>query len=249
MIENTTVLLLVLSGVVILMSALLKGMTGFGFALLAIPFLSLIYPVRTLVPAMAVFNLITSALLLLKIRERIAWRYFIPMFLASLAGIPLGIYMLDFLDETALRVIIGVMLVAVSLKMLSGIPLARRFREKPIVFAGFLSGVLSGSISAGGPPLVIAMNRKGYGKELFRGVFAWFSTFSAFFALAGFYANGLLTKPSYELALYFSPLLLIGSSLGNRFAYRINAEKFKRIVMLVNVFTGVGTIVSAFIMH
>jgi uncharacterized membrane protein YfcA len=247
--ENITLLLWIASGVVILLSALLKGMTGFGFALLAVPFLSLIYPVKVLVPAMAIFNLITSVLLLLKIRERVSWRYFIPMLLASFGGIPLGIYMLDFLDERALRIIIGVMLVAVSLKMLMGIPLARRFRDKPIFFAGFLSGLLTGSISAGGPPLVIAMNRKGYSKDLFRGIFAWFSTFSSFFTIAGFYADGLLVKPSFELALFFSPLLLLGSSLGNRYASVVDANKFKRVVVLVNVFTGVATILSGILLH
>lgn len=242
-----TVLLIVVSGVVILMSSLLKGMTGFGFALLAIPFLSLIYPVKVLVPAMTIFNLITSVILLLKIRERISWYYFIPMFVASLGGIPLGIYLLDYLDEEVLRIIIGVTLTFLSLKMLSGIPLARRFRDKPVFFAGFLSGILSGSVSLGGPPLVIAMNRKNYNKDLFRGIFAWFSVFSSFFALAGFYVKGMIPSDSLRLSLYYTPLLFLGSSLGNKLAGLVNAEKFKRVVVVVNVFTGVITVISAII--
>ncbi|PWD97909.1 sulfite exporter TauE/SafE family protein [Marinilabilia rubra] len=240
-----TLLLVLLSGLVILMASLLKGMTGFGFALISIPFLSMMYSVKVLVPAMAMFNLITSIILLLKIREKVSWYYFIPMFAASLGGIPLGIYMLDYLDEKVLRIIIGAILIMVSVKMLIGIPLAKKFRNKPIIFAGFLSGVLSGSVSLGGPPLVIAMNRKNYSKELFRGIFAWFSTFSSFFALAAFYVRGLIPAGSMNLALYYSPLLLIGSSLGNRWASLINAEKFKRVVIIVNVFTGVLTVVSA----
>jgi uncharacterized membrane protein YfcA len=240
-----TVLLIVLSGLVILMSSLLKGMTGFGFALIAIPFLSLVYTIKVLVPAMTIFNLITSVLLLLKIRERISWIYFVPMSLASLGGIPLGIYLLDYFNENVLRIIIGVILIFVSIKMLSGIPLARRFRDKPIVFAGFLSGILSGSVSLGGPPLVIAMNRKNYSKDLFRGVFAWFSTFSSFFALAALYAKSLVPDASLKLALYYTPLLLIGSTIGNKLAAIVNAEKFKRVVIIVNVFTGVITVISA----
>lgn len=242
-----TVLLIVVSGVVILMSSLLKGMTGFGFALLAIPFLSLIYPIKVLVPAMTIFNLVTSVILLLKIRERISWYYFIPMFVASLGGIPLGIYLLDYLNENVLRIIIGVILVFLSLKMLSGIPLARRFRDKPIFFAGFLSGILSGSVSLGGPPLVIAMNRKNYSKDFFRGVFAWFSVFSSFFALAGFYAKGLIPADSLNISLYYTPLLLLGSTIGNKLASVVNADKFKRVVVVANVFAGIITVVSAFI--
>ena len=240
-----TLLLVLLSGLVILMASLLKGMTGFGFALISIPFLSMMYSVKVLVPAMAMFNLITSIILLLKIREKVSWYYFIPMFVASLGGIPLGIYMLDYFDEKALRIIIGAILILASAKMLAGIPLAQRFRNKPIVFAGFLSGVLTGSVSLGGPPLVIAMNRKNYSKELFRGIFAWFSTFSSFFTLAAFYVRGLIPDGSLNLALYYSPLLLIGSSLGNRWAALINAEKFRKVVIVINVFTGIITVVTA----
>lgn len=244
-----TLLLILLSGVVILMASLLKGMTGFGFALIAIPFLSIMYSVKVLVPAMAMFNLLSSIILLLKIREKISWYYFIPMFAASMGGIPLGIYMLDFLDEKVLRIIIGGILIIVSAKMLAGVSIAKRFRNKPIVFAGFLSGILSGSVSLGGPPLVIAMNRKNYSKELFRGIFAWFSTFSSFFALAAFYVRGLVPAGSLNMALYYSPLLLIGSSLGNRWASLINPEKFKRVVVIINVFTGVVTVVSAILAY
>jgi hypothetical protein len=131
--------------------------------------------------------------------------------------------------------------------MLSGIPLARRFRDKPVFFAGFLSGILSGSVSLGGPPLVIAMNRKNYNKDLFRGIFAWFSVFSSFFALAGFYVKGMIPSDSLRLSLYYTPLLFLGSSLGNKLAALVNAEKFKRVVVVVNVFTGVITVISAII--
>lgn len=243
--NEMTFLLIVLSGLVILMSSLLKGMTGFGFALIAIPFLSFFYPIKILVPAMAIFNLISSFALLLKIRERISWFYFVPMFAASLAGIPLGVFLLDLLDERVLRIIIGGVLVFISIKMLSGIPIAKRFKNKPIVFAGFMSGILSGSVSLGGPPLVIAMNRKNYSKDFFRGVFAWFSTFSSFVAIAAFYARGLMPAASIKLSLYYTPFLFLGASLGNRLSKMVNAQKFKRIVVVVNVFTGLITIISA----
>jgi len=243
--SEMTFLLIVLSGLVILLSSLLKGMTGFGFALIAIPFLSFFYPIKVLVPAMAIFNLVSSAALLLKIRETISWYYFVPMFAASLAGIPFGVFLLDLLDESVLRIIIGVTLLLISIKMLSGIPLAKRFKDKPIVFAGFMSGILSGSVSLGGPPLVIAMNRKNYSKDFFRGVFAWFSTFSSFFAIAAFYVRGLMPLASVKLSLYYIPLLFLGASLGNRLSKMVNPHKFKRIVVVVNVFTGVITVISA----
>jgi len=112
--------------------------------------------------------------------------------------------------------------------MLGKINLAKRFKNMPIVFAGFLSGILNTSISVGGPPIVIAMTRKGYGKDLFRGALAWFSMFSALFTTAAYVAKNLVPNESLILAIGCTPLLLLGSRWGNNWSIKIHPEKFKK---------------------
>lgn len=238
------VYLLVLSAIIIFAASVVKGVTGFGFALLAVPLLSLIFPIAMLVPAMVLFNLITSFFILVKIHEKIKWYYIVPMFVASLGGIPLGIYALAYLDAQTLKLIIGGIIFIFSLKMLKGVKLAKKNIKLPIVFAGFVSGLLTSSVSIGGPPLVIAMIRKGYNKEVFRALLSWFNVFTCLFSSVAFYVKGFMTPDSMKLAIFSLPLLFLGSAWGSKISTKFDQKQFKRIVILLNAFTGLLIVVS-----
>ena len=242
--HDITVIQIILCALVILSAAFIKGMTGFGFALLAVPFLSLLFPMQVLVPAMSLFNLITSLVILFKLQEKIKAYYFIPMFIASLGGIPLGIYALEYVSSESLRLITGILVILFSVQMLGKVKLAKRYLQFPIIFAGFISGILNSAISVGGPPLVIAMNRKGYSKDRFRGVFAWFSTFSAFFTTAAFLMKGMIEMESVNLALFCLPILFFGSHIGSKFSTKIEPDKFRKIVIGINIVTGSFIVIS-----
>ncbi|WP_372751457.1 sulfite exporter TauE/SafE family protein [Labilibaculum sp.] len=245
--HDISIIQIVLCGIVILSAAFIKGMTGFGFALLAVPFLSLIFPMQILVPAMSLFNLVSSLVILLKLQEKIKAYYFIPMFVASLGGIPLGVYALEYVSSDTLRLITGILVILFSVQMLGKIKLAKHFLNFPIVFAGFVSGILSSSISVGGPPLVIAMNRKGYPKDKFRGVFAWFGTFSSFFTTVAFLMKGMIEMQSVNLSLFCLPILFFGSHVGAKFSGKIEPDKFRKIVIGINIITGSFIVISSLV--
>jgi len=236
--------LLVITAIVILASSVIKGITGFGFSLLAIPFLSFIFPMNILVPALVIFNLVTSILVLIKLEEKVRAYYIVPMMIAALIGIPFGIYVLTYIDANVLKIVISLTVILFSIKMLKGVKLAKHNLKKPLVFAGFVSGLLTSSISIGGPPLVFALDRKGYTKELFRGIFVWFMVFSSLFSTIGFLYKGLLSFETVKYASFALPLLFIGSGWGVKIASRINAFKFRKLVIYLNVFTGLIMLIS-----
>jgi len=238
---------IVLTIFIILLAATLKGITGFGFALFAVPLLSLIFPMTMLVPALALFNVITSVYILFGLKEKVKWYYIVPMFVASLGGIPLGIYALEYLNEDTLKIIAGIMVIIFSLKLLKGVKLAKKRIKLPVVFAGFLSGILTSSISIGGPPLVIAFTRKGYNKEIFRSIFSWFTVFSSLFASVAFYMKGMMTNDAITFAVVAIPLLIMGSGWGSKIAQRIQQEQFRKLVIYINIFTGVVIVLSTLI--
>lgn len=239
--------LLVITVIVILTSSVVKGITGFGFSLIAIPFLSFIFPMDVLIPALVIFNLVTSVLVLIKLEEKIRAYYLIPMMLAALIGIPFGVFVLTYIDQNILKLIISFLVIFFSIKMLKGVKLAKKNIEKPLVFAGFVSGLLTSSISIGGPSLVIALDRKGYSKELFRGVFIWFMVFSSLFSSIAFYYKGLLHLETLKYVSFTLPILFIGSVWGTKIARHLNAIKFRKVVIYLNVFTGLFMLVSTLI--
>lgn len=239
----------ILSAVVILTAAVLKGLTGFGFALFAVPLLSVMIPIQVLVPSMTLFNLLASIYLLMKIRVKLKTRYFLPMFVASLAGIPIGVYALQTLNEEVLRLLVGTVIVVFSMLLLLGNKREPRYKSKPIVFAGFLSGILGSSVSIDGPPIAFAMNRKKYSKNLFRANFAIFGLLTSFFTSITFFIKGILVAASFKFTAFLFPLLLVGSGLGNRWAKNIKQEKFRKVVIVLNFVTGLAVVLMTVLKH
>ncbi|WP_430972583.1 sulfite exporter TauE/SafE family protein [Sunxiuqinia rutila] len=241
----------VISVVVVLMAALLKGMTGFGFALLAVPLLSLLFPIQSLIPAMTLFNLITSVYLLASIKLKVKAKHFVPMLLASFAGIPLGVYVLTYFPEQTLELAAGISIFSISMVFLLGgnQPVPEERRKKPIVFAGFLSGLLTSSMSIGGPPLALAMNRKGYSKESFRKIFALVSVVNAAISSVLYVVHGIFVAFSLKFTIFLLPVIVLGTKLGDGLSQKVNQLFFRKVILYINLLLGlfiiVRTLVSA----
>ena len=235
----------VISIVVILMASLLKGMTGFGFALMAIPLLTFFFPMHALVPAMTLLNLLTSVYILSHIKLKIKGKYFVPMLLASFIGIPVGVFALSKFPESTLQLTTGVSIISVSIFFLLGNSrsLSVEQQNKPIVFAGFISGLMTSSMSIGGPPIALAMNRKGYSKEYFRKIFALISVINAVISTTLYIAKGFFPIFSLKFTLFVLPAILIGSKLGDVLSKRINQMQFKKMILYLNLFLGAFIVV------
>jgi len=241
----------IISAVVVLMAALLKGMTGFGFALLAVPLLSFMFPIQSLIPAMTIFNLVTSIYILASIRLKVKAKYILPMLIASFIGIPIGVYVLTYFPEKMLELAAGISIFSISMVfLLSGNqPAPEKKRGKPIVFAGFLSGILSSSMSIGGPPIALAMNRKGYSKESFRKIFALVSVANASISSVLYVVKGIFVAFSVKFAIYLLPVILLGSKIGNMLALKINQLLFRKVILYLNMALGIFIIVRTIVGH
>ena len=238
-----------ISVVVILMASLLKGMTGFGFALLALPVLTIFFPMQALVPAMTLFNLFTSLYILANIRLKIELKSLFPMLLASFIGIPAGVYLLKYLPERTMVLTTGISIFSLSMVFLLGsnkeIPESRK--RKPIVFAGFLSGFMASSMSIGGPPIALAMNRKGYSKERFRKMFALVSVINAVISTILYVAKGIFVAFSLKFAIILFPIMLLGSKLGDVLARRVDQLQFRRMILYLNMLLGLFIVVRTLV--
>ena len=238
-----------ISILVILLASLLKGITGFGFALMALPILTIFFPMQLLVPAMTIFNLVTSIYILTKIKLKIKAKYVIPMLLTSFIGLPVGVYVLKYLPETTLELVTGISIFSISVFFLLGNmgELSEKKKSKPIVFAGFISGLMSSSMSIGGPAIALAMNRKGYSKEHFRKIFAVISVVNAAVASILYIAKGLFLPFSVKFSLVMFPILLIGSKIGNSLSGKVNQLQFKKAILYLNLILGLFIIIRTVI--
>jgi uncharacterized membrane protein YfcA len=148
--------LLGLAALVTLLAAGVQGVTGFGHALLAIGFLSLLYGARDAILLLTLLAPAIAIVVFLRLRKDVDWRETawlgIPVLVASVPGI----WLFQVLPTDALRRVVGVLLIVFTVWFASPLsPSRRRLARGWTLGAGVAAGFLGGLTSTGGPPLVL----------------------------------------------------------------------------------------------
>src|SRR5262245_17759162 len=127
-------------------AALVAGLAGFAFGLVAAAvWLHILTPVQTATLIIA-FGLIVQGFAVWKLRRALQWSRLWPFLLGGLLGVPLGVAVLGFANPDYMRAGVGVLLIAYSIHGLA------RPAMKPVVAgaradagAGRLDGILGGA--------------------------------------------------------------------------------------------------------
>ena len=227
-------------------AAVTQSLTGFGFALVMVPLLSLVWDVKSAVAASTVLGAVTLLPLLFEARRHVRLRAAAALFAGSLLGIPLGLLILERTDPEVLKILVGFVVIAASI-------LAYRVREvrsmrpgvAPAVAAGAVSGVVGGSTSMGGPPAIFYLLGTEGNLRAFRGTLLAFFLPNALVRIAGLAALGRVTPDVLRFSAIALPAMAIGLLAGAWLRYRVREETFRLLVLLVLILTSIGVIVSA----
>jgi uncharacterized protein len=140
---------------IVTLAGLMRGITGFGGAMLMAPPLSfLIGPVPTVGTALM---LETAAALVMfpdawpKINKPILFYLTVP----ACFSVPIGGYLLVTLDPWVARKVIAIVVVAFSIALLAGLRYSSAPRPLTSVVLGGIVGVLLGATSVGAPPVIL----------------------------------------------------------------------------------------------
>ena len=130
---------------VIFIATVIRSAFGFGEALVAVPLLSLVVPVKISAP-LAVLVSITAALVIIaQDWHKIHFRSAVHLVLSTFLGIPLGLWLLSAAPEPIVKAVLAVVIVAFSVYCLvSRMPFELKNDRLSWVF-GFLAGVLGGA--------------------------------------------------------------------------------------------------------
>lgn len=231
---------------IIIFSSLLKGVTGFGFALFSFPLLLMWYAPKEIIPVLMVCNFITSFMIVLQKKEQKLLDRSSYLLIGS-GGIftVLGVLALSSSDGKLLIHISGVIfLILVLYTIIQKKPKAnKQLKQKSYLIAGGLIGFLTGAISVSGPPLAIFLNRANVSNRKFREIFAAFSLVTAFVAIIGYYHAEILTKQTMITSLYFAPILLGGTILGKKLNSWMSIKSFQTINIILTAISSLLLIV------
>lgn len=230
---------IILAGLIIFASALVQGATSFGFSLLALPLLGLMLDLKTIVPMLVLFSLIMNIIILVRLKQMPHLSTLIPMFIIAVVFTPIGVQILKVMDESLLKILIGILLIVVAMLLKRGYRVHLKNERLSFMIAGMLSGVFNGSVSISGPPIVVMLSNNDTERDLFRISLTTYFLLLNIVTVFLYVQGGLLSVPVVKTYALLIPFLIGGTVAGTVLGSRINEDRFKGIVLNLLVVMGI----------
>lgn len=224
--------------------ALIAGLSGFAFGLVAASiWLYILTPLQTATLIIA-FGLIVQGYSVWKLRHALNWSKLWPFLIGAAFGVPAGVAILTWANPAHVRTGIGVFLVAYSLYALFRPALRPVTKGGAAADAGvgFLNGVLAGITGLAGILVTIWCGLRGWPKDQQRTIFQPVAV--AIFAMSAAWlgAKGAVTADTVRLFLFGLPVLLAGTWLGMKLYGYLNEAAFRKVVLVLLLASGAALI-------
>lgn len=214
-------------GGAVLFSAFLRGLTGFGFAMAAVPLMAVaVSPLRAvtltviLQLAIGIFDLFRNA-------EDYDRRELGLLGLGAAFGLPLGMAGLLLMSPAGARIGIAAVSLCGLLLSLRRPKVQLRPAAPVTALVGLLSGVFSGLAAMPGPPAVAYFIASGVPARRVRSSLIVFFLIAAVLTLPGLIWAGAIDQQALVIALACWPLLILGSRAGRMVFLRMGEGQYR----------------------
>ena len=225
-------------------AATLQTLTGFAFALIMMPLVTMVLGLRTAAPLVAMIALTIYAINCLRYRAWLNVKELWRLGLAAMAGVPVGVWMVASIPEYVVKALLGIVLIGYALFVLTRPNPLKPCSSGWAYLAGFLSGSLGGAYNTSGPPLVIYALLRQWPKGEFRaGLQSLFFLSGALTVVSHAVANHL-TSPVVWLYAWTFPALLLGIRTGAWADGYVNKERFRLLVIVMILLLGVSLMLN-----
>ena len=230
-----------------LAAGFVNGLSGTGYALMALGFWLQAMPPVTAGPLVALCAVAGHLQALRSIWRGVRWPRLWPFLVAGLAGVPLGTALLEHVRVQPLKLGVGLLLIVYSAWMgfVRRPPVIRGGGRVADAAIGLAGGVLGGMASLSGPAPTIWVQLRGWTKDEQRGVNQPFNMAILATALLVAGVAGLLDQRFWLWAAITVPVSLVGARLGLMLYGRVDDAVFRRLVLVLLAVSGTSLVLSA----
>lgn len=230
---------------VILGAYFIRGITGFGSGLIAVPLLALFLPLQTVVPLVLVLDFSASLIMSRGARTQVKWDEITPLIPTTLLGIITGATLLVSLPREPLLTALAVFVTLFGLRYVLNIHGDQRISRGWSVPAGLSGGLIGALFGTGGPPYVIYLAHRIGDKSQLRASLSGLFMLDSSFRVVTFLATGLLGVHLLPLILITAPAMVLALYLGHRVHVGISNRQMLILIGTLLLISGVALFVKA----
>ncbi|OQX15823.1 MAG: hypothetical protein BWK76_12470 [Desulfobulbaceae bacterium A2] len=217
----------------------IRGISGFGSGLIAIPLLVQFLPFKTVIPLMLLLDFTASVVLSRATRGQAAVDELKRLLPCSAIGVAAGAYLLVTLPKGWLLVGLGVFVLAFGLRNILVIAGTTPISSLWAAPAGLLGGSVGAVFGTGGPPYAIYLGHRIHDKSALRATFSVLFMIEGGLRIVAFFISGLLLNPEvWLLWLVGTSALGLGLWRGNKVHLAISNRQMVQIIGALLVLSG-----------
>lgn len=244
---------------VTLFAATVQAATGFGFALLAVPFFLLVMGSLEAIPVTVAVSIVISLVLIHGLVKDAPRRLLLHLVIGSTLGFPVGLAAFRAADLESVQIAIGALitifaafLIMQEWKTATGESLeknAPRESYRPNaaieILVGFASGAMAVALAMPGPAVVMYLAVRRAGKQVSRSATLLLFLFSYSAVSLVHTLWGGMTAQSWLLAGKLAPFIIAGALAGNLVSHRLSENNFRKVVLVILIASGLYAIWAA----
>ena len=229
---------------VLFFAYLVRGIAGFGSALIAVPLLALTLPLTIVVPLVVFLDYLGSASQGISNRSNIQWNEILPLLPFSMIGVAISLYVMDSVRPEMLSVALGGFIILFAVYQLLPMNLGRASRNIAIP-AGFSGGFVGTLFGTGGRFYVIYLNRRHLDKNSFRATFAAIFLIDGAMRLGGYAVKGFYTMEMLSYMALAVPVAGLGLFFGGKIHTALGRDAFVRLISVLLLGSGTALLMKA----
>ena len=224
----------------------LRGATGFGAGVVAIPMLALVMPLNVVIPVITTLGILASLGQSLQEFRYVDWRALRGLALPSAIGLALGLWLFASLDQALLLRAFGAFIIVYGLWSL--VPRVPALREPPAALAaaagsaGGLVATLFGGMA--GPFYAIYLRALSLDKRRFRASMSSVLLCLGLVRAAGYGGLGFYDRRAVAVLILCAPVMALAMLAGDRWHARLEQARFERVVALLLAASGIALLLK-----
>jgi uncharacterized membrane protein YfcA len=224
---------LIVAVIAVFVAGVIRGYSGFGFAMVAVTSMSLVIPPARVVPLVLILELMASISLVPQVWKDIDWYSLRWLLVGSIFATPFGAYLLANVPPEPMRMSISLLVLVAAILLLRGWAWKRMPGRPLILTTGIACGILNGAAAIGGPPVILLYLSSPAGVTVSRAsIIAYFLGIDSM-SLVMASIHGLTTFQTLLLTGVCLLPLLLGIAVGSKMFIKVDKKSFRHHVLIL----------------